>query len=465
MGCSQSSRVAPEAAATTDAEHVAILVEKAEQLHAADYVSHSDAYALCRLGPVGSSWAAKPVNAEWRSRIVSDSPSPTWQLAFGARVPHGAAWELHVRVFDHDLLSADDFLGEVQVPLADLAAHSNERRAYPLTAEGGETGPRITLMSGPKVETALRAELRLALAADAERGVLGALLSPLSSTMQALSQWFVDAVSMPYYYSMMILMGNAWASPAKPSSDDAVTKLFTAKSDPQLRWEPGPFPENCITYNSYADVRRCLEALPSRKGSTNGDGEVVRENFLGFQLLGSYCFPEVPWNGIALAAPQEVRNWSRELVAILCGPGSFTRAELDESAMGFFRGRLSFETVRDVKLWTTRLQHRVLLGIELTEREASDFIEMQMKLVLGMALPEAAAQAVGESLLGLDAAIESKQEWLRRYERALVCRLPEETAGMSRERIRVLAAMVLDILLFAGGLSVPSVISYALALP
>ena len=36
---------------------------------------------------------------------------------------------------------------------------------------------------------------------------------------------------------------------------------------------------------------------------------------------------------------------------------------------------------------------------------------------------------------------------------------------MSRERIRVLAAMVLDILLFAGGLSVPSVISYALALP
>ena len=64
-------------------------------------------------------------------------------------------------MFDKDYLSLDDQLGEVRLTLADLAAHDDDAKDYPLTtAEGAPAEGTVALMSGARVEEALVEEAR-----------------------------------------------------------------------------------------------------------------------------------------------------------------------------------------------------------------------------------------------------------------------------------------------------------------
>ena len=55
---------------------------------------------------------------------------------------------------------------------------------------------------------------------------------------------------------------------------------------------------------------------------------------------------------------------------------------------------------------------------------------------------------------------------MKRYIPALEARLgKEETARLGKQRVAILAQLVLDALVLAGGISVPTVVSFALALP
>ena len=135
-------------ASTRDVE---ILLVGAEHLRDADWfpAGKSDPYAVCRLGPVGSSWSDKAKATEHKSKVVLNSLSPNWQLAFRASVP-SESWEVQVRVFDQDDLIADDFLGEVCVLISVLERNGEAGSKHGLsTKEGKPCAGQVELVCTP----------------------------------------------------------------------------------------------------------------------------------------------------------------------------------------------------------------------------------------------------------------------------------------------------------------------------
>ena len=105
-----------------------IQVGGAAGLKDADWIGGSDPYCVCRSGLAGTPWADKPSGgSEHRSKTVSNSAAPVWNLAFPYFVPKGETpetWELHLRVYDSDI-GLDDFLGEATITIAALVAKEN----------------------------------------------------------------------------------------------------------------------------------------------------------------------------------------------------------------------------------------------------------------------------------------------------------------------------------------------------
>ena len=147
-------------------------------------------------------------------------------------------------------------------------------------------------------------------------------------------------------------------------------------------------------------------SLGERLGSNNGNRNVERENFLGFQRLTSVCWPELSNIGfgyrqpsIGLGPPQEAHAFIRPLIVRLCGPDSYTELGganwLEEQANDFFSGRQRIVVPTDLKIWTAKLQHRVMLGMCITDEEAQDFGAMQGLIIIAMAVPEPALPSLG----------------------------------------------------------------------
>ena len=385
-----------------------ILIKQANNLRDADglFSGGSDVYALSRTGRINSSWDSK-VATERRSSTIHDCQNPNFQLAYLCGINSSlndiAGEELHVRLFDDDgFLNSDDFLGEVRVKLTSLLQDANNQTCdYPL--EGDKAKGTLTIMVGTKVGQALMEEVQNEISQSC-------FLSPLASmqsTVSRLGIWFADRFNLnmtPAYAVNMARLGVVWASePARV--DDAVSTFIAERSNEKGEWS-GPFLENCVTFSRHSDVSSCLVSLGERLGSNNGNGSVERENFLGFQRLTSVCWPELRNIGfgyrqpsIGLGQPQEAHAFIRPLIVRLCGPDSYTElggaSWLEEQANDFFSGRRRIVVPTDLKIWTAKLQHRVMLGMCITDEEAQDFQVMQGRIIIAMAVPEPALPALG----------------------------------------------------------------------
>ena len=482
MGCGSSSPVAPDVTAIAPKRHAAnalrgLLLLKAEGLRKADLFTDSDPYVIIRVGAVGSSWDDKKDPQKQRtSDAVPGTDDPVFQFAFPLDEPPDdtSPQEVHVRVYDADWGSFDDFLGECQVPYEDLRSHLNEHRAYPL--EGKKAQGTITLMCGSRVEEALLAEFAAECKAaeeESERGLLASigssLIAPLGSFASRISTWFgQDEASYLSYIANNASAALAWNKPPGGVGDDAVTKWWVSHSDGSMRWN-GPFVDDCTSYSSHADVVERLRALGDGLGTNDRDGRLERENFLGYQHLNSALWRNVPWEGIGLAAPQEEHAWVRPLIVRLCGPSACDwlggAAYVEAFAASFFAGRRTLRVKTDLKAFSCMLQHEVMLGLKLSEAEAAEFGWFQNKVLVCIGLPPSAVPALG-GILGLDKVLACKARLLKRYIPALEARLgKEEAARLGKARLAILAQMVLDALVLAGGISVPTVLAYALALP
>jgi hypothetical protein len=388
-----------------------ILIKQANYLRDADglFSGGSDVYALVRTGPINSSWDSK-VSTERRSSTIHDCQNPNFQLAFLYGINSSSnditREELHVRLFDDDgVLNSDDFLGEVRVSMSSLLQDANNQTCdYPL--EGDKAKGNLTIMVGTKVGQALIEEVQNEISLGEQRYSLSPLAS-MKSSVSRLGIWFADRFNLnmtPAYAVNMARLGVVWASePARV--DDVVSTFIAERSNEKGEWS-GPFLENCVTFSRHSDVSSRLVSLGERLGSNNGNGSVERENFLGFQRLTSVCWPELRNIGfgyrqpsIGLGQPQEAHAFIRPLIVRLCGPDSYTElggaSWLEEQANDFFSGRRKIVVPTDLKIWTAKLQHRVMLGMCITDEEAQDFQVMQGRIIIAMAVPEPALPALG----------------------------------------------------------------------
>jgi hypothetical protein len=90
-----------------------VRVIEARNLRAMDSNGFSDPYARLQLG-----------KQRFKTKVIKTNLNPTWDQEFSFLVGDGRD-VLKLDVYDEDILSMDDFLGQVRVPLEDVLAAEN----------------------------------------------------------------------------------------------------------------------------------------------------------------------------------------------------------------------------------------------------------------------------------------------------------------------------------------------------
>uniref|UniRef100_A0A7S1WSW0 C2 domain-containing protein n=1 Tax=Alexandrium catenella TaxID=2925 RepID=A0A7S1WSW0_ALECA len=438
-----------------------VLIRGAKGLRDADGGGESDPYCLCKVGPVGSTWEEKDDRTLRRSHFKQGQSAPVWNfaVAYGKDLVAGA--ELEVRVRDEDHLGSHDDLGSVRVPISQLETHVGELRDYDLT--GDQATGSIALMTGPRVEDALLEQVK----EGPSRGADTSDVLWWWSVAEALGQFVsLKANLAKYYFEMLGFLAAGQLPGATGLRNWFLRRSSDRKGRDTYRWA-GPFPENCITYSGHAEVAEKLRSLGQRLGTNDNDGDAYRGNFLGFQLLNGALWPEKADRVIGLAETQQSHAFCRAVIAKLVGPppeGRWTPELVRQMAAGFWRGRTSVSS-DDFKPWTTQVLHKIHLGLDLTWEEAQDFTKFQSRALLIIPFPGLTPDNALWGTLGIDKVLATKAEWLARYKAALREILPEEARAWSGEQLTLAASFVMDSLLFAGGASVPTVLSYCMAVP
>ena len=110
-----------------------IHVYRGTALTSKDFLSESDAYFVCRIGSIGSSWSEKADESdgfEVRSTTVTNSLDPEWNAFFSLDWAQNWAQlssltnngnekglEMTLRIYDEDIGKLDNYLGIVTVTL------------------------------------------------------------------------------------------------------------------------------------------------------------------------------------------------------------------------------------------------------------------------------------------------------------------------------------------------------------
>eukprot|EP00966_Prymnesium_polylepis_P252751 5842673-Prymnesium_polylepis.1 len=145
--------------------------------------------------------------------------------------------------------------------------------------------------------------------------------------------------------------------------------------------------------------------------------------------------------------------------------GRWSASWVKEECGKFFSGRRSIKVIKDLKLFVCRLLHVIHLGMELTESECADFMNLQWNVMKVMAMPDSAAGSWSvRSILGVDETLKRKTSWLARYKAALPSHMPE-VAAFGDKALTTFCSALMDANMFAGGQSVPTVLALCLALP
>lgn len=424
-----------------------LLIRSAESLRNTDYIGKSDAYCLCRIGDIGSDWDKKDSRTERCSTVVSNSLNPEWNfpLKYGVDMFSVVSSELHVKVMDNDLFTYDDLVGEVRVPLKILLEKYNSFGKYILS-----TGGTLCVLCGDKVKRVLD---------------LDCSLSDKPLWWQSLGQFFSSLDDEFVYINRMTQFLLAGIR-----NETALRDLLLKNGGKNGIWN-GPEDGKCKTYMKHRDVHSRLLVFPERFG----DGDIERQNNLGFQKLNGYIWPELEDPMIGLGQTQENHAFTREFLDNALSPesGNWDRVMINGYIDMFFSNNREkkFKT-SDFKVWTTIVLHKLHLGIDLSWEEGKEFISMQRSLLIAIAPSEGIVKSlVFRAVLGLDKAMKQKKEWLERYKTILKgnCKYRDYITNHSldmtfEKKVVLLASNIMDSLLFAGGVSVPTVLSYCVGL-
>jgi len=235
-------------------------------------------------------------------------------------------------------------------------------------------------------------------------------------------------------------------------------------TDPTVGEGPGP---NTRSFYHWDDCARIMKDF----GPRLADGTMKRENELGMTFLNDAPFPEGP-KKIALGWSREdhaaVRPYlgktldgARMAENVVCdGSNGWNRQWLRR----VMRQRLSESdelNTLDLTKFFSVILHKVHLNVEVTEEQTEEFTGMGMTgLTYGQIPPKVLACPGLRAILGINGYCERRQEYVDGFKDALRAKWP----GIDENTLMLLANATCDSLLFAGGLSVPSVCCTMLAL-
>ena len=234
---------------------------------------------------------------------------------------------------------------------------------------------------------------------------------------------------------------------------------------------PGP---NTITKMGFEDIKETCEKMADKIAA----GTVERRNELGMQYLAPDTWPESPGGiqSIGLGQTNENHAFIRPLIVAELDNGLSTghcdgsdcwnSEYLNARAEAFFEGRTSLES-SDAKWFVTQILHKIHLNLDLDEATAREFADYMSSMITLIPLTENVLyDPLTARVLGQDpaATIEKKLQYLEDYKAAVRVKYAGEDWVGDDERVNLVASVFMDSLQFAGGLSVPSVLSLAMGL-
>ena len=150
----------------------------------------------------------------------------------------------------------------------------------------------------------------------------------------------------------------------------------------------------------------------------------------------------------------------------------WSRDTMRSSALAFLASKNTLDVKNDAGVWTTMVLHKMALNIDLTVSEAQAFVDFQAKAVILTPLPTFVPEWFGGTLK-LEETLKQKAQYLKKYEQHISANIASGMyttsagelllAADDASGIKKTAWGFLDALIFAGGLSVPGVISSGLA--
>jgi hypothetical protein len=275
--------------------------------------------------------------------------------------------------------------------------------------------------------------------------------TPITDPNSAGSFWAFVKYS---YSQVRYLLNGMYADEAgKPVSGIWNYILERAYDGNRLARGPGADTTSVIG-NAYA-----REAM-SNLGRSLEANDRFRRNELGTQFFNEILWPEKPNRAIALGDNAVDHARIRPLIDKIVGPAMATSHETKKTivqlAEAFWFGT-AIDTGDALQIFTQQLLHKFMLGLNIGEAEAADFVKYKRKVLIVAGGPDPAVCTMQDC----DDIKAWKARQLIRYEAALMTAYPSDMMSLSRLEKTKTASAIMDALLFAGGISIPTVLQNA----
>lgn len=186
------------------------------------------------------------------------------------------------------------------------------------------------------------------------------------------------------------------------------------------------------------------------------------------QVLGSGAWPEAPGGlkSIGLGQTKANHAFVRPYLAAALDQGRWSDEWLLQTANVFFSKRDKFES-SDVSPWATKVLHEIHLDLALDDAQAREFAEYMGQIIRLIPFPAGTLKnTLVETVLSAQETLAKKVVYLETFKSAIRTKYAGEDFVISNDALKIdlLASVMLDSLQFAGGISVPTVITTVLGL-
>lgn len=218
-------------------------------------------------------------------------------------------------------------------------------------------------------------------------------------------------------------------------------------------------------HNSHTELRldqaaEELAKVPEREVR----GEIVKLGDLGY-LIFNHLLWHKDWNTFPIGADLADHRKGRPVADALMGhdSGAWSRDMIRQKAEEFFEGRNSLNQ-RDMTKFNTKLLHKIMLNLDLTDKEEEFFNSYKGSSTVIATVPRWLSSGL-RWVFGLNQARMNRDALLTKY----IAAMDDDTRGLypriedPRDK-RFAADLILTALTSAGGLSVPSVMGISMGI-